>query len=991
MNLLKKTILFFILSIGFAWQSSAQSTTISGTVIDAETKIPLIGVNVVVKGKVLGTTTDFDGNFSFNVNLPTPLTLQFSMVGYKTQEYTINDGGNNPERQTGGSTGIKIAMEEEFLMGQEVVVSASRVEESILQSPVSIEKMDVLDIQQTPADNYYKSIGYLKGVDVTQSSINFQIVNARGFNSTGNTRFVQLTDGMDTQAPALNFPIGNLNGPSELDVESVEMIPGAASALYGPNAFNGILLVNSKSPFEYQGFSAFTKFGMNHFGADTEAGAPSSPQPMYEASVRYAKSLFNDRFAFKVNASFMQAEDWYATNYTTDREAGRQGNLSFNPGSDYPNTMGDEASVNAAFLGTAIQSAFAADGTERDNETFQRLRTLYSGIMFQGSAPKDNQNFTDYLAFAPNQVVSRTPYEEHQLIDYGANNYKLNASAHYRLTDNIEGIYQWNYGSGTSIYTGAQRYSLSNFSIQQHKLELKSTDWFVRAYGTFENSGDSYITEFLGNQVNSSFSPNNTWFATYTANYLKEISRNYTPQELAALRANDPMGFINLQESAFSAARNAADRSRYEPGSEAFNEAKERALSSGTVPDGPSFADMTQMYHAEAQYDLTSKIDFASIQVGGSFRLYNLNSNGTIFPDTVGNPISIAEYGAYVQASKKVMDDKLKLTGSARVDKNQNFDAVFSPRLSAVYEVAENNNIRASFQTGFRNPTTQGQHINLNIISSRLLGGLPQYAETYGIGTDPNIYTLESVNAMINNLYSTGSFDESFLDNENTLNYESVKPEQVQSIEVGYKSLINKKIMIDAVYYYNQYNNFITQQRVRKAQANPDGSPNLSSLLQGNADNTFQIYTNAQQQIVSQGAAIGVDYSIGSGYTVGSNYNWNVLNTKNAEGQSFVFGFNTPEHKFNVKFGNRKLTDKIGFNVAYRWQSEFYWESSFGDGIIPAFGTLDAQISYKMPYKTLLKIGGSNLTNDYYIQSFGAPNIGAIYYVSLTFDQLTNR
>lgn len=983
MNLLKKTILLFCLLLGIAWQSNAQSTRISGTVVDQDTKIPLIGVNVVVKGKVLGTTTNFDGNFDFSVSLPTPITLQFSMVGYKTQEYTI-DANNS-------STGIKISMKEEMLMGQEVVVSASRVEESILQSPVSIEKMDVLAIQQTPADNYYKSIGYLKGVDVTQSSINFQIVNARGFNSTGNTRFVQLTDGMDTQAPALNFPIGNLNGPSELDVESVEMIPGAASALYGPNAFNGILLVNSKSPFEYQGLSAFAKVGMNHFGADTEAGAPSTPQPMYEASIRYAKSFFNDRFAFKVNGSYMQALDWYATNYSTDREAGRQGNLSFNPGSDFPNTMGDEASVNAAFLGTAIQSAFQADGTPNDNPTFASLRTLYSGIMFQGSAPKDNQNFTDYLAFAPNQVVSRTPWEEHQLIDYDARNYKLNTSAHYRITDNIEGIYQWNYGSGTSIYTGAQRYSLSNFSIQQHKLELKSPDWFVRAYGTFENSGDSYITEFLGNQVNEAFSANNTWFATYTANYLKQISRDYTPAELANLQSTDPQSFINLQEQAFNAAREAADRSRYEPGSDAFEEAKERALKAGTIPDGPSFADMTKMYHAEAQYDLSSKIDFASIQIGGSFRLFDLNSNGTIFPDTVGNDISIAEYGAYIQISKKVLDDKLKLTGSGRVDKNENFNAVFSPRFSGVYEVAKNNNIRASFQTGFRNPTTQGQHINLNIISSRLLGGLPQYAETYGIGTDPNIYTLESVNAMINNLYSTGNFDESFLDNENTLNYESVKPEQVQSFEIGYKSLINKKIMIDAVYYYNQYNNFITQQRVRKAQTNPDGSPNLGSLLQGNADNTFQIYTNASQQITSQGAAIGIDYAIGNGYTVGSNYNWNVLNTENAEGQSFVFGFNTPEHKFNLKFGNRKLTDKIGFNIAYRWQSEFYWESSFGDGIIPAFGTLDAQVSYKLPYKTLLKVGGSNLTNDYYIQSFGAPNVGAIYYVSLTFDQLMNR
>ena len=980
--LLKRLSIALIMLIGTAYLAQAQ-TQLSGTVVDDASSEPLIGVNVVVKGKVLGTTTDINGNFSLKLNLPAPITLQFSMVGYKTVEFTAQSNQSD----------IKINLEEEILLGQEVVVSASRVEENILQSPVSIEKMDVLAIQQTPADNYYKGVAYLKGVDVTQSSINFQIVNARGFNSTGNTRFVQLTDGMDTQAPALNFPIGNLNGPSELDVESVEFIPGAASALYGPNAFNGILLVNSKSPFEYQGLSAFGKIGLNHFGADTEAGAPSSPQPMYEASIRYAKSLFNDKLAFKLNGSLMRALDWYATDYSTDRESQRQGNLSFNPGSDYPNAMGDEASINLAFIGSAIQSAFAAEGTSNDDPTFQSLRTLYSGVMFSGSAPKDNQNFLDYLNFAPNQVASRTPWEEHQLINYNASNYKLNTSLHYRLTDEIEAIYQWNYGSGTSIYTGAQRYSLSNFSIQQHKLELKSPNWFWRTYGTFENSGESYITEFLGNVVNESFSSNNAWFGTYTANYLKTISRNYTPDELADLSVNNPSQFIALQEEAFRTARAAADLLRYEPGSNSFENAKDRALESGTVPDGPSFADRTKLYHSEFQYDFSSKIDFASIQVGGSYRLYDLESNGTIFPDTAGNEISIAEYGAYVQASKKLISDKLKITASARVDKNQNFDAVFSPRISGVYEFFKNNNIRASFQTGFRNPTTQGQHINLNIISSRLLGGLPQYAETYGIGTDPNIYTLSSVNNMIGNLYTTGVLDESLLNNEDVLNYTSVQPEQVQSIEIGYKSLINKKILIDVVYYYNQYNNFITQQRVRKATTNSDGSPNLSSLLRGTDENTFQIYTNADRQIISQGAALGIDFILGKGYTVGSNYNWNVLNTRLTEqdrDQGFVFGFNTPEHKIVGKFGNRKLTEKIGFNVAYRWQSEFFWESSFGDGIVPAFGTLDAQVSYKLPYKTMLKVGGTNILNDYYIQSFGAPNVGAIFYVSLTFDELMN-
>src|SRR5690606_1355078 len=249
--------IFFLSLFLISLKSLAQETTISGTVKDADTGESLIGVNILVKGQVIGTITDIEGNFNLSLNQSPPLTLVFSMVGYSSQERLISE--NNP-------TSIEVDLSEQTLLGQEIVVSASRVEESILQSPVSIEKMDILSLRNSPADTYYKAIGNLKGVDVTSSSINFQIINARGFNSTGNVRFVQLTDGMDTQAPALNFPIGNLNGPSELDVESVEFIPGASSALYGPNAFNGILLVQSKNPFEYQGLSAYYKQGINHIG-----------------------------------------------------------------------------------------------------------------------------------------------------------------------------------------------------------------------------------------------------------------------------------------------------------------------------------------------------------------------------------------------------------------------------------------------------------------------------------------------------------------------------------------------------------------------------------------------------------------------------------------------------------------------------------------------------------------------------------------------------
>ncbi|MGB1043448.1 MAG: TonB-dependent receptor plug domain-containing protein, partial [Tenacibaculum sp.] len=102
----------------------------------------------------------------------------------------------------------------------------------------------------------------LKGVDINSGGLTFKTVNTRGFATFGNERFVQLVDGMDNASPALNFAIGNLLGISEVDVKSVEILPGAASALYGANAFNGIMLMRSKSPFDSQGINVGLKGGV---------------------------------------------------------------------------------------------------------------------------------------------------------------------------------------------------------------------------------------------------------------------------------------------------------------------------------------------------------------------------------------------------------------------------------------------------------------------------------------------------------------------------------------------------------------------------------------------------------------------------------------------------------------------------------------------------------------------------------------------------------
>lgn len=974
-----------------AFAAHAQ-TNISGKVVDFASGESLAGVNIIVKGRVIGTITDANGQFSLKVNDSPPFALVISFVGYRSVEKEITEAN---------VTGLKIELEEQTILGQEIVVSASRVEESILESPVAIEKMDILQVQNTPADNYYKAIANLKGVDVATSSINFQIINTRGFGSTGNTRFVQLTDGMDTQAPALNFPIGNLNGPSELDVESVELIPGAASALYGPNAFNGVLLVNSKNAFEYQGLSAFMKAGVNHIGANADFNGPA---PLWEGALRYAKA-FGNKFAFKVNLAAMQAQDWHGTD-ATDRERARTPEgFSFNPGADRLHFMGDEASINLAIF------QFSSNWLTFAGSNSQVQRNIFGDFSARDYALAGD---------LPNHVISVTPYAERDLIDYNAKNYKANVGLYYRLNDRVELSYLYNAGFGTSIYTGAQRYSLKNFGIQQHRLQLRGDNFYVRAYTTMEDSGDSYITEFLAKRINDVlassanglFDDVEGYLATYPAEYLRYLyMQGLAPGQINGLPETQR---LSIQQAAHEFARNEVNNGSSNPAvygtrramhpdvnSADFQRAKAQA-SSGTVPNGPRFDDKTNLYHAEFQYDFKNEIDFMELQIGGSYRLFDLNSNGTIFDDAVEN-ITISEYGAYASAGKWLGDRKFKLSGSIRYDKNQNFEGRFNPRLSGVYKLGKNHNLRISYQTGFRIPSTQGQHIDLSILTARLLGGLPRYAEKYDLVRTsttgaPLTFDGVSVQRFRDELFRSGNINSAVANLVPYTEFKPVRPESVQNIELGYKSVIDDNLLIDFSYYYNIYNDFITQIRVVTASQNPDGSPNYLTMLNGSAHtvsndvvigNTSQVYSNFDGQITSQGAVLGLTYNLPKNYTVGTNYNWNVINDTPSD---FLTEFNTPEHKFNIQFGNRKLTDNLGFNVTYRWQDEFEWQSSFtipANGMVPAYSTVDAQVTYKLsPLKSVLKIGGSNLLNQKYIQSLGGPNIGALYYVSLTFDQL---
>lgn len=898
-------------------------TSISGTVKDGTTGDPLAGVNIVVKGRVIGTISNTSGQYSLKVNQEPPFTLVFSFIGFSTQEIEVKEA----------NTTLDVSLEEQTLLGQEVVVSASRVEESILKSPVTIEKMDLLAIKQAASPDFYDALANVKGVQTNSGSLNLTSINTRGFATIANVRFVQLVDGMDTQAPLLNFPTGNIIGIGELDAESVELVPGAASALYGPNAFNGILIMKSKSPFEYQGLSAQVKGGVT----SSDAGGSD---PFVQYSIRYAKA-FNNKFAFKLNFSMLNATDWLSNDYKTSRvDPESTTDLSGTKNFDGLNLYGDE---------TQIAVPVPSIGT-----------------------------------------ITRTGFREEDMLNAfsdgrDAKSIKGDAALHYRITDKIEAIYNYRYGGGSSIYQGTEKYVLRDFTQQFHKLEFKGENFFVRAYQTATDAGKSYNLSALGGYANETYSPSAT---------------NWVPDYVIAMQGYIP----NVAAGDHNAARAYADRNRPQPGTAEYNSLMETVRNNyfqrtptGTWTDpnggshpasggGASFLDNSKLYHAEFNYNFMNQIDWAELQIGGNVRRYDLFSSGTIFneaPDDGVNfqRIKIDEFGGYAQIAK-TFADALKLTASLRYDKNENFEGQVTPRLSAVYTVSENHNLRASFQTGFRNPDTQAQFIYFPSSSGTLLGSTEANAARYGVhnGGAWTDASYKAYRASGGTLAADGTPTGGNTSLLVTADIPYVQPEQLKSFEVGYKGVFGKKLLIDLNGYYTSYENFIGGQIVAvKAPTSHQGNAVAAGSL-------YSLYNNSLESVTSMGAGLGITYSLPRNFSINGSYSYATFDA--TETADFRAGFNTPENKFNIGLSNRKVVNNLGFNINFRWQEGFLWQSSYGTWNVPEFGVVDAQLNYKLSaLRSMVKIGATNLGGGDYRTNLGAPFVGQMYYLSLTFDE----
>ena len=939
-NQIHLTFLFLLISPFIFAQ-----TLVKGKIIDGTTGEVMVGATVVIKGTTVGTQSDYDGLFEFKTDKTYPFTVAVSFVGFETQDIEVKD-----------AKPLSIKLGEQALSIDVVEIKGQRISEKTKSAQFTVESLDKLAIKQTASVSFYEGMGALKGVDATTASIGFTVINTRGFNSTSPVRSLQIIDGVDNQAPGLNFSLGNFLGSSELDVLKADLIVGASSAFYGPNAFNGVLSMETKNPFFLKGLAAQVKVGERNLN---------------EVAFRYADALKNkegnDWFAYKLNGYYLKAYDWVADNYdpVSNTKTGKT-----NPGGyDAVNRYGDEREATY-------------DYTESNK-----------------SQPYNNDVGLGQF--------HRTGYREEDMVDYNTKNVKANAALHFRLDpkaqeNSPEFIVSSSFGSGTTVYQGDNRFSLKNILFFQNRLELRKRDkYFFRIYATNEDAGDSYDPYFTSLLLQQKSKTTGTWGSDYTRYWEQRISpkiygSGYPQLEVVLDSKGDPIinpdGSIKTIFDRDKAAawlqnnqanltkwhqdsRNYADtfQTKYPffvPGTQRFNDEFNRIISTKSSKreietGGTGFYDKSALYHAHGEYHFQPK-GLNDWTIGANTRLYTPISQGTIFIDTGSRKITNFEYGIYTGIEKKFSDNKFKFNATIRMDKNQNFNYLFSPAASLVWKPDPNNFIRLSFSSAIRNPTLNDQYLNLNVGRAVLTGNIN--------GVDKLI----SVDDFIT--YIDSSFNPKF---KKYFSVKGIRPEKVKSFELGYRTTLWDNTFIDMSYYFSFYRDFIGFQI--GVRSDFDATSGIPFNTQA-----YRVASNAASQVTTQGYSVGISHYFAKFYQLSGNYSWNVLNTKTDD--PIIPAFNTPEHKFNLSLSGRSIElgkiRNVGFNINYKWIKGFVFEGSPQfTGAIPTYDLLDFQVNYTLPKaSTTLKVGASNVLNKKQFQTYGGPRIGRMAYVSLVYD-----
>ncbi len=920
----------------------AQTKTISGKINDASNRESLIGASIIVKGTTIGVITDADGKFTLDIP-ETAKTLVVTYLGYEPREISV-----------GSTKNFSINLEPSFIIGGEVVVTSSRVSEALKEAPMQIEKMTAKEIKNASSGDFYQSLGNFKGIDLVTSSAGLTIINLRGFGDTRSFRTKQFIDGVDNESPGLNMPLGNLVGGSDLDLESVEVISGASSALYGANAMQGVISMTTKNPYDYQGLS----FKVN-------GGYTTSPAGYIDGQFRYAQAFGKEqKFAIKISGGFnYYSRDWIPNDSTFNR----YGDLD---------TVSNPTTVDLSKVVRQNAEKPYGPGTDQTLEEHNDFVAL--------------GNWLDFNPWAsPGKLRVKAPgYDEIDLIEPRVKRGGIRAQLHYRFKPDLELSATYQFGYGTAVFQSSTRYQIKDFTYHAPKLSLKGKNFEIKTYYAIEDAGNSMNIGLTGAYLTR---------AGIRGGYVPEFLGKYFDvlDTLTNGFCADCIGSENQAQTAAiarAAAFTNAEKFWFKKGSREFDSVYNKLVTNPDAREGTKFFDRSSMFHLEGQYtfDFIKAVD---LMAGASYRLYMPNSRGTIFEDTAGRVLRVQEVGGFIQASKRLAKDKLRIIGSVRLDKNSNFPVQFSPRLSFVITPTKDHTVRISAGRAFRLPTLQEQYLNLNIGDNFLVGNLKGKGLQY---TQRSVDILDSL--VTNKIMTIDQIETQMPNLLKTIDVKPLKSELVTTVDLGYRGeFLNKKLFIDFSSYFSYYERFLGFTRI--------AAPVLGSVADGTAldqiyasvtaggDTNYykplQLYVNLDKPVPSWGASISVSYYVGKGIRPYVNYTYADLYDKplkEAENLQLT-GFNTPRHKINVGLNANRVWKGLGFSANFKWVPDYEWQGPMGDGIIRSYHNLDLNVSYEFEkiYSTL-RIGGANIYNLPTQTAIAAPFIGARYFVGWEFD-----
>ena len=941
-------------------------TQISGTVTDANGQ-PVPGASVVLDSNT-GTVTDFDGNFSLNTSKTPPFTLTVSNVGLETKTVNVSSATQS----------LSISLGESATQLDEIVVSASRFAQRIFESPVTVEKFSLKQIELTPSADFFNGLANLRGVNLIEGGLVFSQVTIRGFSDIYNEGLVTLVDGMNNQLPVFNFGVGNILGLNELDVNSVELLPGASSALYGADAIKGIMFINSKNPFDYQGVSVSYRTGVTE--QDT-----AGTNEFKDFNLRMATQL-GDKWAIKAAFSHKEGTDWSAEDYrhVVNNPGGRtdviEGYDVTRPDYDGVNIEGERAVETATQFGILAQAAAGID------------MTLVPRLL--GAAVAAPSYF---------DTVLTTGYKDNDMFGNDTSNTKGNFAIHFRPNDKSEISLQSLIGTGRApLSTGGTRYHLDDFKLQQHKLQINSGGFSGLFYYTKEDAGNTLVSQLMSlaiaNQQPGGIAGPGGWVQRYFNNYFGTIaggaanvpsliSQIIADVESGGQSFNDRFGIQGSTKFAHDIARYGnsalgvvgANSAMLQPGTPQFKEAFNNAskLDASQLGFGARIVDISKVYNYEANYDFGDKLGFGDVLVGASFRNFKLDTQGTLYNDG-DTPIDYIEYGAYAQVKKDLFDDFVTMTASIRYDRQDVLvEGNFTPRLGLLFNLSENQNIRFTAQQGFRNPTNQDKFIAYSQGNYAIIGSSKYSLDKLNfpatlVNQSTHIFTGDEI---LDNAVDIQSFAPANLD--------YVKPEVITSFELGYR-YNSPGFSLDIMTYYSDYKDYISGRDVFVPVLVNNGILDTpAKAIAGGNFYQFEVDGNLDDKISTYGGSFEIVKSITNNFNANLNYEYNKLDyTPSTTSSGDEISFNTPEHRIkggiNFSYGNLNISTNVRHN------SEIDYRSSFFDAFIPSNTVFDAKLSYEMPgLNSTLEIGGNNIGGDNYVSLPGSGLIGSVYYAAL--------